>query len=77
MKEAVAMGDKLKQDFDQMLSEHRQIVGALDKLQKAAREERRPEVVRFTEALKLHAQTEEEVLYPAAILISEYLKMKL
>ncbi|HEY1114036.1 MAG TPA: hemerythrin domain-containing protein [Chitinophagaceae bacterium] len=75
MKEAVAMGDKLKQDFDQMLSEHRQIVGALDNLQKAAREERRPEVVRFTEALKLHAQTEEEVLYPAAILISEYLKL--
>lgn len=77
MKEAVAMGDKLKKDFEQMLSEHRQIVDALDKLQKAAKEERRPEVVRFTEALKLHAQTEEEVLYPAAILISEYLKLKL
>ena len=77
MKEAVTMGDKLKQDFEQMLSEHRQIVGALDKLQKAAREERRPEVVRFTEALKLHAQTEEEVLYPTSILISEYLKGKL
>jgi hypothetical protein len=28
------------------------------------------------EKLKLHAQTEEEVLYPAAILIGEYLKLK-
>jgi hypothetical protein len=27
--------------------------------------------------LMLHAQTEEEVLYPAAILIGEYLKLKL
>jgi hypothetical protein len=77
MKEAVAMGDKLKADFDQMLSEHKQIVVALDKLQQAAREERRPEVVRFTESLKLHAKTEEEVLYPTAILIGEYLKVKL
>jgi len=25
----------------------------------------------------LHAQTEEEVLYPAAILVGEYLKLKL
>lgn len=77
MKEAVAMGDKLKADFDQMLSEHQQIVVALDKLQKAAREESRPEVVRFTESLKRHAKNEEEVLYPAAILIGEYLKVKL
>jgi len=27
--------------------------------------------------LMLHAQTEEEVLYPAAILVGEYLKVKL
>lgn len=77
MREAVAMGDRLKQEFDEMLSEHKQIVVSLDKLQKAAKEERRPEVVRFTESLKLHAKTEEEVLYPAAILVGEYLKLKL
>jgi hypothetical protein len=77
MRGVVAMSDKLKEDFDEMLSEHKQIVVALDKLQKAAKEERRPEVVRFTESLKLHAKTEEEVLYPTAILIGEYLKLKL
>jgi len=27
--------------------------------------------------LMLHAKTEEEVLYPAAILVGEYLKLKL
>jgi hypothetical protein len=32
---------------------------------------------RFAEKLMLHAKTEEEVLYPAAILVGEYLKLKL
>lgn len=31
----------------------------------------------FAEKLKLHAQTEEEVLYPAAILLGEHLKRTL
>ena len=30
----------------------------------------------FAGNLKQHAQTEEEVLYPAAILVGEYLKLK-
>ncbi len=35
------------------------------------------DVVRFTEQLTLHAQTEEAVLYPAVILVGEHLKMRL
>ena len=31
----------------------------------------------FADKLILHAQTEEEVSYPTAILIGEYLKLKL
>lgn len=77
MQEAVVMADKLKQDWQQMLTEHQQISASLETLQKAAKEEHHPEVVRFTESLKLHAKTEEEVLYPTAILIGEYLKLKL
>ena len=33
------------------------------------------EYVEFAEDLKLHAQTEEEVTYPAAILVGEYLPL--
>jgi hypothetical protein len=77
IKDAIAMSDKLKIGFSEMLSEHEQIVSALQKLNKAAKGENHPEVMRFTENLKLHAQTEEEVLYPAAILVGEYLKLKL
>jgi hypothetical protein len=76
IEEVVAMSDKLKQDWQQMLSEHQQILGSLVKLRKAAQDEQHPDVVRFTESLELHAKTEEEVLYPTAILIGEYLKLK-
>jgi hypothetical protein len=77
MKPAIAMADKLKQEFQQMLAEHQQIVISLQTLNKAAKEERHPDVIRFTEVLMLHAKTEEEVSYPTAILIGEYLKLKL
>lgn len=74
-KEAITMAGKLKADLPHMLQEHRQIVAALDALKKAANEAGKPEYVHFAEKLTLHAQTEEQVLYPAAILVGEYLKL--
>ncbi len=72
----IAMTDKLKTDFSHMLHEHKAIVIQLHKLMEAAKSEKRNEYVHLAERLILHAQTEEEVLYPAAILIGEYLKLK-
>lgn len=74
--EAIQMTEKLKSDFPEMLSEHAQIVKALEKLNEAAKDDNHAEVMHFTEKLKLHAKTEEEVLYPAAILVGEFLKLK-
>ena len=71
------MTDCLKADLSHMLWEHKQIVIALKALIEAANLEGKEEVVRFAEKLMLHAQTEEEVLYPASILIGEYLKLKI
>jgi hypothetical protein len=71
MTEVLPMTRRLKAELPQMLAEHRQIVGALGKLSAAAREAGRPEHERFAEALVLHAQTEEQVLYPAALLVGE------
>ena len=56
------------------MAEHRGIIEALAQLVKAAEEEQRPEAIAFAEKLPLHAATEEEVLYPAALLVGEYLK---
>jgi hypothetical protein len=44
---------------------------------KASAEGKQARACSFAEKLALHAQTEEEVLYPAAILVGEYLKLKL
>ena len=77
MKEAIIMTDRLKAELHQMLEEHKEIVAALRNLTDAAEKENKPEYARFAEKLALHAQNEEEVLYPAAILVGEYLKLKL
>ena len=72
----LTMTDKLKEDLPNMLEEHKEIVGALENLIYVAKQENKSEYIHFAEKLKLHAQTEEEVLYPAAILVGEYLKLK-
>ena len=60
--------DRLEAELPQMLAEHAQIVVALRLLIAAATSENRPDVVRFAEQLLLHAKSEEEVAYPAALL---------
>jgi hypothetical protein len=72
MAEVLPMTRRLKAELPAMLAEHKQIVGALGKLRAAAGAANLPEYERFAEALTLHAQTEERVLYPAAILIGEH-----
>ena len=76
MRTVVAMTDRLKAEMPRMLEEHKAIVRALDELGRAATAERHPDVSRFVDELKAHAQTEEQVLYPSAILVGEWLKLK-
>jgi hypothetical protein len=76
MQSVIAMTDRLNAEMPRMLSEHKMIVQALEKLAAAAAAERHPEVSRFVEELTAHAKTEEQVLYPAAILVGEFLKLK-
>lgn len=71
------MTDTLKSVLPQLLKEHRTIIDALRAMAEAAKKEKKSEYARFAEKLMLHARTEEEVLYPATILIGEYLKSKL
>lgn len=77
MAKVVELTDKLKKELPTMLKEHRAIVEALENLVKAAKQENNPHARQFAEKLKQHAKTEEEVLYPAAILVGEYVKLKL
>ena len=77
MAEVLKLTDKLKQDLDEMLAEHKTIVAALNALADAARREKKPEYVAFAEKLTAHAQTEELVMYPAALLVGAYVRQKL
>jgi len=75
-REAIALSDRLKANLPRMLEEHKAIVVALEALERAARDEGHADVLRFAGSLKIHAQTEEQVLYPASILVGDYLKLK-
>ena len=77
MKDVFAMTGRLEAELPRMLGEHKAIVSALTVLAEAAIGEKKMEYAHFAKKLALHARTEEEVLYPAALLIGKYLKMKL
>lgn len=70
------MTQRLKDELPAMLDEHRRIVAALAGLRAAARAAGKPRYERFAEALMHHAELEEQVLYPAAILVGEFVKAR-
>jgi hypothetical protein len=76
MRSVVELTDRLKAEMPRMLSEHQAIVTALEQLGRAAAAEGHSEVSRFVDELTAHARTEEQVLYPAAILVGEFIKLK-
>ena len=77
MAEVLAMTRRLKAELAKMLAEHEQIVGALGNLRAAAHAAGLREYEHFADALVLHARTEEQVLYPAAILVGEHVALSL
>jgi len=62
----------LKREMPQMVDEHRQIAELLRLLARDAEAQGKPEYVELAESMILHAHLEEDVLYPAALLIGEY-----
>jgi hypothetical protein len=66
--------DRLEAELPTMLAEHKAIIGAVNELIAAATAEKRSEHVRFAEKLLLHARAEEEVMYPAAILVGKWVR---
>ena len=77
MAEVLPLVARLKEELPLMIEEHRAILGAVRELAVAAETENDEQYIRLAAALMVHAQLEEEVLYPAAILVGEYVKLKL
>lgn len=77
MAEVLTLTDQLEAELPQMLAEHEGIVAALKTLRDAASRTGRSDIVAFAEALTEHARTEEEVMYPAAVLVGQLVRQRL
>jgi iron-sulfur cluster repair protein YtfE (RIC family) len=75
MRAVLTMTDALERELPQMLREHEAIRQAAGDFGEAAEKAGRAEYVRFAENLAAHARQEEEILYPAAILVGRYVKL--
>lgn len=74
--DVIAMSERLKRGMPEMMREHKAIGAALQRLRQAALDERKQDAAEFADALMAHATEEEQILYPSAILVGEYLKLK-
>jgi hypothetical protein len=76
MREVLEMTDALRAELPQMLREHEAIGAQTRKLEQAARDEHNPEVEELAKKLQLHARSEEEIFYPAAILVGDLVRAR-
>jgi hypothetical protein len=74
--EILVMTDALRHELPGMLEEHVAIRAAVVRMREAATTEGATAVVELADDLALHARTEEEVLYPAAILVGDLLRTR-
>ena len=74
MREVLLMTDALRAELPRMLEEHKAIHAANAAMGAAAKAEGNAAVERLAETLNLHAQSEEQILYPAAILVGDLVR---
>ena len=77
MRVVLPLTDSLRAELPRMLREHQAIHAATVRLQQVARARRNAPVERLTDELLLHAKNEEEVMYPAALLVGEVVRAQL
>jgi ActR/RegA family two-component response regulator len=77
MHPAIAMAADLKSDLPRLLEDHAAIVAALRVLEDTALGAGRSDLALLAQKLIAHAETEAEILYPAAILTGRFLEIQL
>jgi hypothetical protein len=76
MRGVLSMTDSLRAELPRMLEEHKAIRAATIRLRDVARAEGNTAVGRLAEQLSLHAQSEEELFYPAAVLVGDLVRAR-
>jgi negative regulator of sigma E activity len=77
MREILPITDGLAVVMPELVAEHRRIAAAVEDLQAAARSEGRFDIEELGDQILRHAQTEERIMYPAAILVGEMVELRL
>ena len=72
----IALSEKATAAMDHMSAEHQLITAYIKELKQASKKDNLPKVIAFENDVVQHAESEEEVFFPTAILIGEYLKLK-
>ena len=72
MRAVLPMTQALERELPRMLEEHGAVRDALTRFRAEAVRANKPDYVRFCDTLAAHALQEEEILYPAAIVIGRY-----
>ena len=76
MREVLRMTDALRKELPRMLQEHEAIGAAAQQLESVARTEGNASVEALAKALQLHARGEEEIFYPAALLVGDLVRAR-
>ncbi len=72
----IELASRLEAELPTMLAEHREIGAAIEVLIQAAEAANRPEYAELGEEIVRHARSEEEITYPAAIVVGRYLRSR-
>jgi uncharacterized protein YicC (UPF0701 family) len=77
MSEALPLFNEFSDAVKDMISEHHMIGAALELLVAAARAEEGAELASLASRMVAHMRLEEEVVYPAALVLGKYLQLRL
>jgi hypothetical protein len=77
MPDVLTMTDALRAELPHMLEEHEAIRAATARLGEVARAEHDERVTELAEKLALHARSEEELFYPAAVLVGDLVRARM
>jgi hypothetical protein len=77
MRSVLPLTDSLRAELPRMLREHVAIHTATIRLREVARVQRNLPAQRLAEQLILHAQNEEQMMYPAALLVGDFVRAQL
>ena len=77
MPDVLVMTDALRAELPHMLEEHEAIRAATVRLGEVARAEHDERVAELASKLALHARSEEELFYPAAVLVGDLVRTRM